>query len=69
MVFATPWCCQHQQAGKVSDGVRCRGKIIKRSLNSNLSTGPDLLNSFLGVLLRIRNLRVAVIANVEAMFH
>ena len=39
------------------------------SLNSNLITGPDLLSSLAGVLLRFRIGAVAVAADVEAMFH
>ena len=39
------------------------------SLNKALLTGPDLLNSLVGVLLRFRNYRVAFSADIEAMFH
>ena len=44
-------------------------KSSNESLNSNLYTGPDLLNSLVGVLLRFRRYRIAVVADVEAMFH
>ena len=40
-----------------------------QSLNSNLRSGPDLLSSLVGVLLRFRNGAVAFAADVEAMFH
>ena len=40
-----------------------------KSLNSTLCTGPDLLNSLMGVLLRFRNHNIAIVADIEAMFH
>ena len=39
------------------------------SLNRSLVTGPDLLNSLLGVLMRFRVGPVALVADIEAMFH
>ena len=39
------------------------------SLNKSLRSGPDLLNSLVGVLLRFRTNIIAIAADVEAMFH
>jgi len=39
------------------------------SLNSKLLQGPDLTNSLVGVLLRFRQENVAIMADIEAMFH
>ena len=39
------------------------------SLNDNLLIEPDLLNSLTGVLMRFREQRVAIAADIEAMFH
>ena len=39
------------------------------SLNSVLLSGPDLTNNLLGVLLRFRKERIAVMADIEQMFY
>ena len=39
-----------------------------QSLNSNLLTGPDLLNSLLGILLGFREHPVAIFADIKSMF-
>ncbi|XP_037617247.1 uncharacterized protein LOC119483203 [Sebastes umbrosus] len=39
------------------------------SLNDVLLTGPDLNNSLLGVLLRFRKEKVAILADIQQMFH
>ncbi|XP_078809202.1 uncharacterized protein LOC144994598 [Oryzias latipes] len=39
------------------------------SLNDVLLTGPDLNNSLLGVLLRFRKEKIAILADVQQMFH
>ena len=44
-------------------------KFRGTSLNDQLVNGPDLLNSLVGVLLRFRSDQVAIMADIEAMFH
>ena len=43
-------------------------KYKEKSLNKELFTGPDLLNSLVGVLPRFRNHKTALVRDVEAMF-
>ena len=39
------------------------------SLNASLKTGPDLLNSLVGVIIRFRTNPIAIAADISAMFH
>ena len=47
----------------------CKASHHGVSLNSQVLQGPDLVNSLVGVLLRFREQPVAVMADVEAMYH
>ena len=47
----------------------CSSKYKGKCLNDLLLKGPDLTNYLLGVLTRFRQDRVAVMADIEAMFH
>ncbi|XP_069109596.1 uncharacterized protein [Argopecten irradians] len=47
----------------------CSASYMGVSLNSQLLQGPDLANKLLGVLIRFREEKVAVVGDVEAMFH
>ena len=47
----------------------CAAKCRGVSLNQQLLKGPDLNTSLVGVLLRFRLRSVAVVADIEAMFH
>ena len=47
----------------------CSARFHGVSLNDTLLTGPDLINSLLGVLCRFRKEAVAVICDIEKMFH
>jgi len=55
--------------GKVRGVFDCAAKFSSVSLNSKLLQGPDLTNSLMGVLLRFRQENVAIMADIEAMFH
>lgn len=39
------------------------------SLNSELLTGPDLLNNLVGILMRCRREKISVMADIKQMFH
>ena len=47
----------------------CTSSFQGSSLNSELLQGPDLTNTLLGVLLRFRQEPVAVMGDIEGMFH
>lgn len=47
----------------------CAAEIQGKSLNKSVLQGPDLLNKLLGVLIRFRQERYAVMGDIEAMFH
>ena len=55
--------------GKVRVVFDAAAKTQGQSLNDNLHTGPDLNNDLVGVLLRFRKYPVAIVADIEAMFH
>lgn len=55
--------------GKVRIVFDCAAKYRGTSLNDNLMQGPDFVNSLVGVLLRFREEPVALVADIEAMFH
>lgn len=47
----------------------CSAKFLGVSLNDTLLTGPDMINSLVGVLCRFRKENVAIICDIERMFH
>ncbi|XP_055957967.1 uncharacterized protein LOC126823725 isoform X1 [Patella vulgata] len=57
------------KSGKVRTVFDAAATYRGTSLNSNLMTGPDLLNNLFGILIRFRLYKVAIVADVEGMFH
>ena len=55
--------------GKVRVVFNAAGEVDGVSLNSTLVTGPDMMNSLTGVLMRFRVGRYAIAADIEAYFH
>jgi len=47
----------------------CASSYKGTSLNNVLLQGPDLTNSLIGVLLRFRQEPIAIMADIESMFH
>lgn len=58
-----------QKPGKVRVVFDCAAKFKDTSLNDQLLQGPDLTNGLVGVLIRFRQEPVAMVADVEGMFH
>ncbi|XP_063968669.1 uncharacterized protein LOC135157358 [Lytechinus pictus] len=58
-----------QKPGKVRIVFDCAAEWKGLSLNKVVYQGPDLTNKLIGVLLRFRSAPVALMADVEAMFH
>ena len=58
-----------QKPNKVRVVFDCASKHQGTSLNYQLLQGPDQTNSLVGVLLRFRQEPIALMADVEAMFH
>ena len=47
----------------------CAAKFMDSSLNDALMRGPDLLNNLVGVLTRFRLYPIAMVSDIEKMFH
>ena len=58
-----------QKPGKIRVVFDCSAKFKGTSLNDQLLQGPDLTNGLVGVLIRFRQEPVAMVADVEGMFH
>ena len=71
----TAWYIPHHgvyhphKPGKIRVVFDCSAKFMGKSLNDMLYKGPDLTSSLVGVLLRFREDRVAVMADIESMSH
>ena len=57
------------KSGKVCVVFDCAAKHQGTSLNAQLLQGPDLTNNLVGILTRFRQEPVALMADVESMFH
>ncbi|XP_037400478.1 uncharacterized protein LOC119265102 [Pygocentrus nattereri] len=58
-----------QKPGRIRVVFDCSAKFQGTSLNDHLLTGPELTNTLVGVLLRFRRGQVAVMCDIERMFH
>lgn len=58
-----------QKPGKIRVVFDCSAKYKGVSLNDHLLTGPELTNSLIGVLCQFRKGPVAVMCDIECMFH
>ena len=58
-----------QKPEKIRVVFDCAARFQNTSLNDQLLQGPDLTNSLVGVLLRFRQERIGISADIEKMFH
>lgn len=58
-----------QKPGKIRAVFDCSARFSNTSLKDNLLTGPDLTNTLVGVLSRFRKGKIAIMCDVERMFH
>ena len=58
-----------RKPGKVRAVFDAASTFAGTSLNEELLQGPDLINNLVGVLVRFRQDPVALIADIESMFH
>ena len=69
------WFLAHHPVFKRSNPEKCRvvfdcaARCQGTSLNDAIYQGPNLLNNLAGVLIRFRPDPVAIVADIEAMFH
>ena len=58
-----------QKPGKIRVVFDCSACYAGTCLNEHLLTGPDLINDLMGVLCRFREHPIAVMCDIEKMFH
>lgn len=58
-----------KKPGKIRVVFDCSAVCDGQSLNQQLLQGPDLTNNLTGVLCRFRQERIALMCNIQAMFH
>ncbi|KAJ8352164.1 hypothetical protein SKAU_G00236400 [Synaphobranchus kaupii] len=59
----------HPQKGKLRVVFDCAASFQGKSLNGELLQGPDLTNSLVGVLTRFQHEHIAIMSDIEAMYH
>ena len=67
--YSTPWSLQRAKPNKLRIVFDCAAQHHGVSLNQVLMQGPDLNNRLDAALLRFRKESIALVADVEAMFH
>lgn len=59
----------HARKNKLRVVFDCSAKFQGKSLNDHLLAGPDLTNNLVGVLCRFRQHPIAIMCDIEKMFH
>jgi hypothetical protein len=60
---------RHPKKKKLRVVFDCSVKFQGSSLNDNLLQGPDMMNSMIGILLRFRKDQVAILGDIQKMYH
>ncbi len=58
-----------KKPGKLRVVFDCSARYKGSSLNDHLLTGPDMINNLTGVLIRFRQHHIALMCDIEKMFH
>ena len=58
-----------KKPGKVQRVCEAAAKFQGASLNNHLLSGPDLLNNLVGIFMRFREEKIALLGDIEAMFN
>lgn len=58
-----------QKPGKLRIVFDCSAKYCGTSLNEHLLPGPDMINNLTGILIRFRQHPIALLCDIEKMFH
>ncbi|XP_066988207.1 uncharacterized protein [Macrobrachium rosenbergii] len=69
MVSTSSRCLLSKKPNKIRVVFDCSAKYQGSSLNDKLMQGPDMTNSLIGVLIRFRLERVALMGDIESMFY
>ena len=67
--FKTHHGVYNEKKGKIRVVFNCSEQYRGVSLNNCLLQGPDLTNTFIGVLCRFRHASIALMADIESMFY
>ena len=59
----------HPQKNKLRVVFDCSARYQSTSLNQHLLQGPDLMNDLFGILCRFRRREIAIVCDIEKMFH
>ena len=68
-MVSSPSPCNSPKKRKLRIVFDCAACFGGKSLNDELMQGPDLMNSLVGVLHRFQQKSIAILGDVEAMFH
>ncbi|XP_077978758.1 uncharacterized protein LOC144434177 [Glandiceps talaboti] len=69
MVYSTPWSISSKEARQDSSGIRLLSKVSRHISQRHITARARPNEHLLGVLLRFRQETVAMMADIEAMFH